>query len=155
VYTPGFVVHGTEWRGWFSRERLPRTDHGRPGVLAAELRDDGLHAQFSPIAASSAPLELHVAVLGFDLSSAVARGENAGRTLAHDFAVTGYASAPFALEQGRYRGTVPLAAERFPASARALAAWVSRRGDPRPLQALGGWLGPPPPEPSPHTSRSR
>src|SRR5437763_12029180 len=40
VYTPGFVVNGKEWRGWFGGNVTPITST-KVGVLRVAVRDDG------------------------------------------------------------------------------------------------------------------
>ena len=48
VYTPGFVVNGKEWRGWFGGNATP-TASTKVGVLRVSLGDDGkLSATFAP-----------------------------------------------------------------------------------------------------------
>ena len=83
VYPPGFVVHGDEWRGWFRRPELA-LDHPPPaGILRLEL-DVGarsLEAGFTAAEALDGDLDLHVAILGFDIRTEVTAGENEGRTL--------------------------------------------------------------------------
>ncbi len=143
VYTPSFVVHGEEWRGWF---RYPSLDLASPppaGIITLDVAADGsLVAAFTAAQVSPQPLELHLAVLGFDLRTRVEAGENAGRTLEHDFVVLGYGRFPMSGASPRFTATARLPAADTPAPRRALAAWVSRQGEPRPLQAAGGWLQP-------------
>jgi len=33
VYTPGFVINGEEWQGWFKQRSLPPQNHQNAGVL--------------------------------------------------------------------------------------------------------------------------
>ena len=142
VYTPGFFVDGREWRGWFTRPQLPPRPSVEAGVLALRLADSSLRAEFEPSTAPQRALELHHAVLGFGLETRVTAGENAHRTLRHDFVVLQYGRTPLERRDDRYRALArlaPLAA----APRRALAAWVTPRGEPRPLQAAGGWLDAP------------
>jgi hypothetical protein len=86
-------------------------------------------------------LELHIAVLAFGVTTKVDAGENAGRTLEHDFLVIGYEHTALRRTTAGFTAsmhmphTVAVKAKRY-----ALAAWVSRGDDPTPLQAAGGWL---------------
>ena len=136
VYTPGFILAGREWRGWFRGEALKLPSSAPVGTLTLHLDGDRLHLSFSETQPAPAGLVAHVARLGFGLRSAVTRGENAGRTLEHDFVVLTLqqidASAPH-----RWQA-------RLPADPRgerqALVAWLSTPGQPAPYQAVGAWL---------------
>ena len=133
VYTPGMVVAGREWRGWRRGREVPRGS-GRRGVLEVRVGAERLRARFS---GGSRGQELHYAVLGFGLKTRVLRGENAGRTLGSDFVVLHHGRGK-AGEQG---WVAPWPPSDLPEARRyALAAWVSRPGDPAPVQATGGWL---------------
>jgi hypothetical protein len=142
VYTPGFVVHGEEWRGWFHRPVLELDDPPPAGVITLDVDRTAQRVSASFVAAvrTAEALDLHLAMLGFGLRSEVGGGENAGRTLQHDFVVLGYAHSAMTGGSPRFEAAVALPEASHPAARRALAAWVSARGDPRPLQAVGGWL---------------
>lgn len=139
VYTPGWVVAGQEWRSWFTVPIL-NLDQSEVGAMEIDVDNQLVRARFAPTTTPGGSLDLHVALLGFDLKTAVGRGENAGRELHHDFVVLGYTRAP--MVQGatgfESRAATPAAVE--PAARRAIAAWVTASGDPEPLQAVGGWL---------------
>lgn len=142
VYTPGFVVHGEEWRGWFRRPVLT-LDHPPPaGVITLDVdtATGDVRASFVAAAQSPQPLELHLALLGSGLSSEVRSGENAGRSLHHNFVVLGYSRGAMTGTSPRFEAATVLPTSSHQAPRLALAAWVSARGDPRPLQAAGGWL---------------
>jgi hypothetical protein len=69
--------------------------------------------------------------------TAIARGENAGKTLAQDFIVVDYIQQHS--NDGRWQLQLP--PQQTPkGSDLAIAAWVSLDGEQRPLQAVGGWL---------------
>lgn len=140
VYTPGLVVGGQEWRGWFNRPSLDVAAGLPVGTLAVTVEDGAVSATFAPQVAARAGLELHVALLGFGLTTDVRAGENAGRELRHDFVVLGYGRADMSAARGSYRAGMPLPEASAPAPRNGLAAWVSLPGDQRPLQAVGGWL---------------
>jgi hypothetical protein len=142
VYTPGFVVDGREWRGWF-RGGSPTIGGGaRSGVLALEVDGARVSARYVPDAAAdpAGPLELHVVRLGFGLVTEVAAGENSGRTLRHDFAVLDHRHVPLADDGEALRAALESPQPGRGAERYAIAAWVASRGDPAPLQAVGGWL---------------
>ena len=142
VYTPGFVVHGEEWRGWF-RTPVLTLEHPPPaGIITLEVdrAANGVRASFVAAARVAQPLELHLAVLGSGLVTEVSSGENAGRSLRHGFVVLGYSRSDMAGASPRFAAAATMPAARHRAPRLALAAWVSARGDPAPLQAAGGWL---------------
>jgi hypothetical protein len=137
VYTPGFVLDGREWRGNGS---VPAPSRDEPGVLRVSLGNENVSASFAPTATSAKPLELHVARVGFGLSTDVKAGENRGRKLAHDFVVLGVASS--SLDDGKAQVRFPAAVTPAAAGARrlALVAWVTEADSLVPIQTTGGWL---------------
>jgi hypothetical protein len=132
VYTPGVVLDGAEYRGWGSAAPAPGAD---AGVLDAREKDGTVSATFSP-ATDDGPYELYAARLGAALESKVTRGENAGKTLRHDFVALALARAPLKKGKAGWRGAVVLPAAKVRAPREGLAVWVvDRRG--RPVQAAG------------------
>jgi hypothetical protein len=142
VYTPGLILQGHEWRGWFQRSDLVLPLATTAGPLSLEVTD-GTHAEvrFAPVASGEMKLRYTVALLGFGVQSAVARGENAGKTLRHDFLVLAEHSAALQAVNGHYRADLTLPTTTTHAARYGLAVWVSRDADPAPLQAAGGWMG--------------
>jgi hypothetical protein len=142
VYTPGFVVNGKEWRGWFGGNAMPTTST-KVGVLHISLGDDGkLSATFVSETTQPRALALNVALLGNDLQSDVVRGENAGRKLRHDFVVLELAKTDIVAAANGWTGSVTLPREFAGDKATALAAWVTAPETSAPIQATGGWLKP-------------
>ena len=140
VYTPGFFFNGNEWRQFFGgdvNDFPPATAGGR---LTVERDAEQVAISFAPLAAFGSEREAHVAVLGFGIETAVAAGENHGRTLRHDFIVLDTVSVALQRTadtwQGETRITVPDAA----ASRYALAVWVGAAPGGLPEQAAGLWL---------------
>lgn len=136
VYTPGFTLNGKEWRGWI-RSNSPEFE---PGMTVGEL---GLHIEPGMTATleflpgkNLDGLTAHLAVLGFGIASPIGAGENKGKTLKEDFVVLGTSrqmgNGPWQLDWPELR--------QAETSRLAVVAWVSRAGNPRPLQAVGGWL---------------
>jgi hypothetical protein len=84
-----------------------------------------------------------VAVLGGGFASKVTAGENRGETLRQEFVVLAVAEGSLVPGAG---GGVRRAEFVLPKTKitdgerRALAVWVTRRGELAPLQATGGWL---------------
>src|SRR5436190_9300310 len=139
VYTPGFVVNGKEWRGWFDGNVTP-TSSTKVGVLRVSVGDDGkVSATFAPDIMQARPLALNVALLGNDLESDVKRGENSGRKLRHDFIVLQLAKTDLIASGDRWIGSISIPKQNAE-KPRALAAWVSEEDVDSPIQATGGWL---------------
>ncbi len=132
VYTPGFVLDGAEWRGW---GKAPGPSSEKTGALDARLNGTALRASFTPVA-DAGPYVVHAARLGFGIESKVPRGENAGRTLRHDFVAL--ATAQAALHDGKAAFVLPAAKTRAPREG--FAVWVTGR-DGRVIQAAGALPG--------------
>jgi hypothetical protein len=134
VYTPGFVLDGSEWRGWGSR---PPAAAEAAGVLVARIDGGRVRASWEP-ARGGAAFDVYVARLGFGLLTRVGAGENAGRALRHDFVARSLARAPLKAKNGRW--SAELSVPPAPAGERSgLAVWVVG-ADGRPVQATGGFL---------------
>lgn len=142
VYTPGFVLDGKEWRGWFSRDELPRVSNQPTGKLTASSDNGkGWLLRFEPIAANSSAVDFHAALLGFDLNSDVKTGENRGRKLQHDFVVLTLVTATSKRGSDSFQTDLTLTPPSHLSAKRlGVAVWVTRHGDLQPLQAIGGWL---------------
>lgn len=133
VYTPGFVVNGREWKGWFSRDGLPERVES-PGKLVAKINGNEVTASFLPVAK---PMVLNIAILGFGIRQPVAAGENAGKTLPQEFVVLGHSSHPSDASEWQVR----LPSLKVNHTDRlAVALWVTTHDELRPIQATGGWL---------------
>ncbi|MFO1350906.1 MAG: DUF1223 domain-containing protein [Gammaproteobacteria bacterium] len=141
VYTPGIVLDGKEWRSWFSRPDLKAPLGPEVGSLTLSIDGQQAAATFATKTQLPERLELNLALLGFGLSTQVKAGENSGRTLDHDFVVLGHKQMVLTrASNGSYRGEITLPEAHVAAPRKGLAAWVSVPGDPRPIQAVGGWL---------------
>lgn len=135
VYTPGFVLNGREWR----ERGVPAGAKEDAGVLKVIAEDDLVKASFAATAPNARRRELHVARLGFDLTTNVKAGENSGRKLLHDFVVLSIATVPLNSDGTELRLPASVA-KTLAGSREAIAAWVTEAGDLAPLQAVGGWL---------------
>jgi len=140
VYTPGVLVNGEEWRGWYWGRPLPTPDTTPVGRLQLEVAPDGpANLRFFPGPAwSEGELKAHLAVLGSDLESAIGGGENHGRTLKESFVVLAHRTSTVAVATHAWRLSWPAFEPRQ--GRHAVVAWLSRGEDPTPLQAVGGWL---------------
>lgn len=142
VYTPGFVINGEEWRGFFNpfernRPPLNQAQETVVGELTLKGESDMFYLSFSPESDQSSNLIINLAYLGTDLSNNIRRGENAGRVLNHDFVVLTMIRKNLKQQDGEYQAVMRRAPVKH---ATAVAAWVSTRDDPTPIQAVGGWL---------------
>lgn len=134
-YTPGIIVNSEEFRAWFSGRREVTSPLVARGRLSVTLDEGQLSARFG-FESESRPLTLHMAYLGNGLSSEVTKGENAGKTLRHDFVVLEWYRAQ---GDGRWSVELPDAPDAGQ-SRTALVVWVSPRGEPDIIQAVGGYL---------------
>lgn len=131
VYTPGFVLDGSE-----SSPAVPRSSQENVGTL--RLTSDGNEARlsFAP-ARTDLGYQAHLAGLGFDLASNVKAGENSGRKLSHDFVVLWVQKAATLADSSEVKFKID---NSKPDKIGALAAWITRANNPTPIQATGGWL---------------
>lgn len=138
IYTPEFVLNGREWRPFDLS--IPPSQR-QIGTLKASITTKGnLAVVFEPTAPIVEPLAVEASLLGMGISTSVRRGENAGRTLKHDFLSLGVMSAPLqSINGGRYEATLTLP-DHPSVPAAALVLWVHSQKNPTPLQSVGGWL---------------
>jgi hypothetical protein len=140
VYTPAVVVNGREQRGWSSANLSPPSDR-EAGVLSVSSPDaKNFSVEFRPPERSGTEYEAHRALLGSAIFTNVRAGENSGRNLAHDFVVLDFRNGDLKSEQGRARASLTTAVAVEPGARKAVAVWVTRRGELDPQQAVGGWL---------------
>jgi hypothetical protein len=137
VYTPGFVLNGRELRD----QSLPAPSGEAAGVLAVRLLNgDRATVSFQPASGGGREYEIHLARLGFGLSTNVKAGENSGRKLRHDFVVLSLTNETMG-GGGTRELRFPAAVSKQTVEARsALAAWVTEVGQMEPIQAVGNWL---------------
>jgi hypothetical protein len=134
VYTPGFVLDGREWKDWAGKPSFSTKENA--GLLEARANGDAVAVSFQPGAKFDGG-SAHVAWLGFNLLSDVRAGENAGRSLRHDFIVLNHATAPLVrAANGFWNAELTSSADHGDAGA--IACWIESDGVP--VQATGGWL---------------
>jgi hypothetical protein len=129
VYTPGFVVDGREWRD----RRLPQAATSNPGSLRLSIANGKVLAEFHPTQGIG-DVDLHVARLGFDLTTKITAGENNGLTLRQDFVVLSLVNEK--MSDGK--ADMPFAGGDTKAGA--IAGWITAPDQIEPIQAIGGWL---------------
>ncbi len=144
VYTPGMMLNGREWRGWFYRQPVHdpiQIVEEKSGVLRVEVKDDAITASYSPAVNESLQrARINVAILGFDLETEVDAGENQGLKLKHDFVVLAHQRIPMQQQANMHTVMTNLPMVKIDSSQQALVAWVDAAGDLTPVQATGGWL---------------
>ena len=143
AYTPGFIVDGKEWRGFFASRDLPLQPDAEVGPLRVLPGEASAQLVFEPVEDPPVELEMRIVLIGFGLRSDVSAGENRGRRLEQNFVALGMNRGRAEKSGKVYRSTLPLPLKRAQWPKRAgLVAWVSAVGDPTPLQVVGADLPP-------------
>jgi hypothetical protein len=140
VYTPGFVVNGEEWTGWFRGKSLPskKGKQSAPTTLIATLNTEGVSATFKDQQGTTLDATfIHIARLGFDVKTPVRRGENARRTLAEEFIVLGVNTFPFNENE-----VYSWPQTSFDGDTQAVVVWLSDQTQLQPIHAVGGFINP-------------
>ena len=135
VYTPGFVLDGQEWKGWFSDSALPVPGDRSVGKL--EVKVDNRVAKIKYSGDSGAKeLEAHLVPMAMDVNSDVHAGENRGRKLVHSFTALDLVSRKLTDKNGEFTVELPFDYT----AAKAVGIWVTEAGSIKPVQAAGGFL---------------
>ena len=132
VYTPGFILNGSEWRTWFLRKSIP-TESNPSQVLSASFMNNQLDVKYE----SYKQLILNVAILGFDIKTDVLTGENKDRSFTENFIVLSHQTSLSKNGKWSEKLSRPKHAD---AKKYALAIWVSEPDNLKPLQSVGGWV---------------
>ena len=146
VYTPGFVIDGREWRGFFERQDLPKPSPATNPAPNLKAKVDGKSVAVEVVWTGTAPVRasgwsMHLVELGFGLKTAIPRGENSGRTLINDFVALDHRTKAVESTPTDATFTFSDSEEDTPApSHRAIAIWLTKAGDLTPVQATGTWL---------------
>ncbi|MGH1460870.1 MAG: DUF1223 domain-containing protein [Neptuniibacter sp.] len=133
VYTPGWVIDGNEWRGFFQGQQLPMQSSREGGKLKVDYENQQLDITYKP-KKSFEKLTAHIALIGFDQQSTVTAGENRGRILKHQFVVMNKQEKTQPNFQWQFRVPDSDVSRRH-----ALAIWVATP-DFQILQAVAGWV---------------
>ena len=134
VYTPAFMVNGSNWRKGIFSSSLPE-EKSAAGNLVVSIKGKSVHSTYQ--SANKSPLKLNIAVLGMGLTTKIERGENAGRTAKHEFVVVGFNSS--ISNNSQWNMQLP-ELHYSQAKKYAVAIWVSEVNNPAPLQVVGGLL---------------
>lgn len=140
VYTPGVILNGKEWRGWYRGKQIQENTPNDAGSLHIELENNQFSAHYSNAEISADNIYLNIAILGFDLVTEVKSGENSGRQLEHDFVVLSYQRLAMTQTNDGYSLASILTTPNIKAPRQGLAIWVDADKDLSPIQATGGWL---------------
>jgi len=133
VYTPGFVINGNEWAGFFKPWRsLPKFD-SKPGILKVSI---DRHSATISFPATKQKLQYNLAVLGMGLVTDVRAGENSGNQLPHDFVVLDHQHQ---VGLSSISLNLPLIVGKNPKQF-AIVAWITLPDSLQPIQAVGGIL---------------
>ncbi len=138
VYTPGFVLNGKEWRTRQLQNLL-----GSPvGVLKAKKGSQNQYEiSFHPVNKKIKIDQVHVALLGNDITTQVKAGENRGATLRHEYVVLKTNVADMKKMGDDYLGTISLpTSQNREIKKHSIVFWVTRSGSQKPIQAVGGYL---------------
>ncbi len=133
VYTPGFVVNGKEWTGFFKPLRAFPEIFQYPGKLQVTINQHQATIEFN---SNHETLDYHMVIVGLGLQTEVDAGENAGHLLTHDFVVLDHQ-----VSSGSTFATMnlPLIMKHDPEQF-ALIAWVTEKNSMLPIQAVGQTL---------------
>jgi hypothetical protein len=132
VYTPAVLVYGQEWRAW--RNQGLAQYNKAVGRLSVQLKGNRLKARFKtgPI---KSEYNLNIALLGMNIRIPINAGENAGKTLSHDFVVLKY----LVVGSNKQSWNINLDEDFFQSGQNDLAfvAWIQDTLNPAPIQAVG------------------
>jgi len=137
VYTPAFFVNGQNWRPGLFSGKTPDRNTLPVGTLELQLLKDRIVSTFKPVKEFSGKLELNLAILGMGISSSIKAGENSGRQSRHDFVVLAHTQYPASTLNW---DTAWPSYDQAGSAQLALVAWISKPGDPGPVQAVGGFI---------------
>lgn len=146
VATPGFILNGKGWNGWFYGQSPSWVNESPSGDILATLNGKSIEVAFTPKPQGrehlqSGALKVHIAILGFDITTKVTGGENEGRDLSHDFVVLAHHSQPMITSEHEAMARMRLPdASGFNSQQQGIVIWVAGASDPRPIQAAGDWL---------------
>jgi len=136
VYTPAFVVNGSSWRRGFFNS-YPQVQGLSSGKLNVIVDGDSVSATFKMKPPVDDVLQLNIAILGTQMTVKITAGENDGRKSEHSFAVLGYKKQ--LSDSMQWKLTLPKI-KKTNSKRNAFVAWISRKNNPTPVQAVGGWL---------------
>ena len=139
VYTPGFVLNGHEWKGWFNGRALTNDELEQSSAikLSAVLTPERVEVEYMlPDLEEPTDGIIHLAVLGFDLKTDIKTGENANKILTDNFVVLGYRKQKIrAIRQLLKYPKLKMRANKY-----AVVIWTTKKNGFIPTQVIGGFL---------------
>lgn len=136
VATPGFFLNGSGWKGWFRGQPLPLQKKPAPLNINASINNELATININPV--NLKELELHIAILGFDIKTPIKTGENHNKTLVDNFVVLAHTRKEIDGPQTRMQ--LPTVDTKFKNTKKAIVIWAATKGDLAPVQTVGGWL---------------
>ncbi len=142
VATPGFVISGKGWTGWFSGHSLPLIPKDSLGQLTLEITNNHVSVKFMAHKKFDDPVILNISQLGFGLFDDIKQGENKGKLLRHDFVALTFEQQTLLRNNNdnEYVGIITLTKANLSTSLNGIAAWVTVGNSQTPVQAVGGFL---------------
>lgn len=128
VYTPGFVLNGKEWRTRF--RKVPDSkgrDTGRL-VVTQSLKEKG---EFLVKYSKKGTYNLLAAVLKSGIETKVKKGENAGKTLKHNFEA-------ISLDKFDFDGEQKIRLDKSLMKNNDVVFWLEKKDSMEPIQVTGG-----------------
>ncbi len=135
VYTPCFVRNGEEWH----RDGKLAANEEKIGTLTVKTTANQ-EVEVSFQTGTKADYVVHLAEIGGQVETKIRAGENAGRTLRHDFVALSLQETPL-LQGDIYvaKLTLPPFGKNAPTET-GLVAWITKSGELTPIQATGGFF---------------
>lgn len=138
IATPGFMIDGKGWQGWFKGTGFPKPNIKSSNKLTAIIDDTQVKLDFDSMTDND--LVAHVALLGFGVKTDVTGGENNRRVLSHDFVVIGYEQGAMTVDNKSSSIDLPFPVPvEVDTTKTALVVWVSTKDDPSPIQVAADW----------------
>lgn len=132
VYTPGFMLDGKEWRGWFRGKPVTPFDN-KSGKLVVKLDGRDVEASYDQIVEGD---RLNIALVGFGFNTYISKGENRRKSLQQEFVVLSHKEVDMLGNRWLTDVDEPsVEAQRY-----ALVAWVTPTDSLRPKQVAGGFV---------------
>lgn len=135
VYTPGWVINGKEWKGYFDHAPLPPAITGK-GSLTLRLTEDQIVSSYSFTHNNHL---LNIAILGMGFNTSVQKGENRNRQLTEAFVVLHHLFKPLP-SNGQHLFAISELDMTLPENPLAIVAWISTAKQSPPLQCTGGFI---------------
>ena len=133
IYTPGFLVNGREWKGYFRGQDLPSA---KPllGKIKVSVKNKAVTVSFDQEMKGK---KFQARLLAHGVITKVLRGENGGKRLTEDFIA--FQSSESKKDQQDWQFSFPKTALPS-AQGFALVVWVEDAKTQMPLQAAGSWI---------------